>query len=109
MHIYYRESLDAFNFTPQKIKKYRENLQNNKIIWKKYHINTKYYKNKLNFNYSDSDNKKKIYDIPIFHIKSEIDERLISWILSFELNDLIRIMIENDLLFSSNGSIIVKK
>jgi len=102
MHIFYKESYDAFKKYPQKIKKYRENLVNNKLIWKKYNIIPKYSKNKLNFMINDSENK--IYEIPIFALDS-LDEHLIKWILSFELNDIIRIMVENNLLFHPNGTL----
>jgi hypothetical protein len=108
MHIFYKESLDAFNLYPQKIKKYKENLTSNKIIWQKYNIYTKYNKNKLNYNF-ENDKKIKKYEIPIFHIDSQgLHEDLIRWILSFEINDIIRIMVENDLLFNPNGTLFIK-
>ena len=108
MHIFYKESLDAFNIYPLKIKKFRDNLTSNKVIWKKYNICTRYNKNKLNYNF-ENDKKIKKYEIPIFHLDSEsLHEDLIKWILSFELNDIIRIMIENNLLFNPNGTLFIK-
>ena len=48
-----------------------------------------------------------IYEIPIFYNNNiTVNDNIHSWLLSYELNDLLRIMIANDMKFDKNGNII---
>ena len=51
-------------------------------------------------------NNKKIdiLQIPIFD--SDLDNNSIGWLLSFELNDIVRIMIKNSIKFNESGKLI---
>ena len=47
-----------------------------------------------------------IYEVPIFD--SHIDSNHQDWIMTFHINDIIRILIANNLTFDKNGNIIKK-
>ena len=90
---------------PKYLSKIKYQLINNDEIRYKYNYNP-VSRRKLNTDGYKiiNDVKAYIYEIPVLE-KEILDNNLISWLLSFELNDIIRIMIFNKLNFDENGNI----
>jgi hypothetical protein len=94
---------------PKYLSKIKHQLINNDTIRNKYNFEP-VSKRRLNKDgYEIIDNiHAHIYEIPVLD-KHMLDNSTISWLLSFELNDIIRIMIFNKLNFDENGNIVKLK
>lgn len=96
--------LDPLNSDDNKVKSFRHNLYNSTKLWKKFNVNS-HNKKLYKVDQKIINNKKiDILQIPIFD--SDLDYNSIRWLLSFELNDILRIMIENSIKFNDQGNII---
>jgi hypothetical protein len=106
---YCKNAVDPNIKYPKYLSKIREQLINNDNIRSKYNCNP-VCKRKLNTDgYEIIDNiKAHIYEIPVLEINN-INKNIISWLLSYELNDIIRIMIYNKINFDENGNIVKLK
>lgn len=106
--IIYKYIKDCFLMCPKKVSYLRSSICNNHNIW----TYMKEKKIKRNLNIIDYEIYKetylKIYEIPIFinDTSDFIDKELYDWLLSYEINDLIRILEANNIQFSKNGNII---
>jgi len=99
--IVYKNLPDQFITMSNKVNKAKKNI----LPFYEYSIN----KRKLNKVGIEKYNNKNIslYETPIFYDK--VDEDTIYWILSFELNDIIRIFVSNNIEFDENNRIIHSK
>ena len=103
--IVYKNVPDQLITSSCKVKKVRSNIIK-KDVWL---YNNSITKRKLNKVGTDTYNNINItlYETPIFYGK--VDEETIFWLLSFELNDVVRIFISNNIEFDENCNIIHSK
>jgi hypothetical protein len=106
---YCKNAVDPNIQNPKYLSKIKEQLINNDKLRHKYN-SISVSKRKLNTDgYEIIDNiKAHIYEIPVLEIDN-LNKNIISWLLSYELNDIIRIMIYNKINFDENGNIIILK
>lgn len=106
---YCKNAIDPNIQNPKYLSKIKEQLINNDVIRYKYNYNS-VSRRKLNTDgYEIIDNiKAHIYEIPVLEIDN-LNKNIISWLLSYEINDIIRIMIYNKINFDENGNIIILK
>ena len=99
-----KNCLDPLKLDDNKLKSFRDNLYNSNKLWKRFNVNL-HNKKLYKVDQKIINNKKiDILKIPIFD--SDLDYNSIRWLLSFELNDILRIMIENSIKFDDQGNII---
>jgi hypothetical protein len=96
--------LDPLKLDDDKAENFKKNLSNSTKLWNKFKVRS--YTMKLNKIGTEVINNKKIdiLQIPIFD--SDLDNNSIGWLLSFELNDIVRIMIKNSIKFNESGKLI---
>ena len=104
--IVYKSVPDQLVTYSNKVKIIRNNIIK-KDVW--LYSNSNITKRKLNKVGIDTYNNSNItlYETPIFYGK--VDEETIFWLLSFELNDVVRIFISNNIEFDENCKIIHSK
>jgi len=103
--IVYKNVPDQLITSSNKVKKIRNNIIK-KDVWL---CNNGLNKRKLNKVGVETYNNINItlYETPIFYGK--VDEETIIWLLTFELNDVVRIFISNNIEFDENCNIIHSK
>ena len=106
---YCKNAIDPNIKYPKYLSKIKYQLINNDKLRYKYNCNP-VCKRKLNKDgYEIIDNiQAYIYEIPVLK-KEMLNNSTISWLLSYEINDIIRIMIYNKINFDENGNIIKLK
>ena len=105
--IVYKNIPDQLVISSSKVSKIKSNIIK-KDVWL-YNNNNNITKRKLNKVGIDTYNNRNItlYETPIFYGK--VDEETILWLISFNLNDMIRIFISNNIEFDENSNIIHSK
>jgi len=99
----FKKVLDPFQYNYELFRKYKDDIKKNNKIWSYYNIRRDF-PIRLSKKKEISYNEEKIYyEIPIF---TKLDVKDIELILSYELHDIIRIMITNNLKILNNGKII---
>jgi hypothetical protein len=93
---YIKKVLDAYQYNYNEFRKYKEQIVDNNKPWNFYNV-------RMDFSRRLVKNSDGYFEIPIF-IKMDVKD--IEWILSHEVTDIIRIMIENKLKILENGKII---
>ena len=101
--IIYKYLPDSFVISPNKVSKLRHNILYNNHVWNYVsNIKTKRNLNIVDYEYHNN-TFIKIYEVPIL---DNFDKELLEWILTFQINDIIRILEANEIKFSKNGTII---
>jgi len=105
--IIYKDIPDQLIVSSNKAKSIKHNILNKKNRWSFHQNNLT--KRKLNNVGTEIYNNRNIslFETPIFYGK--VDEESVYWILSFELNDIVRIFISNNIEFDENCEIIHSK
>jgi hypothetical protein len=105
--IVYKNIPDQLVVSSTKAKIIRNNILSQKDKWILNQNNlTKRKLNKVGIDIHKNHNVS-LYETPIFY--GNVDKELVYWILSFELNDIIRIFIANNIEFDENCKIIHSK
>lgn len=99
-----KNCLDPLKSDDTRVKSFRDNLYNSHKLWKIFNVNS--YNKKLYKVGQKIINNKKIDILQIPILDSDLDYNSIKWLLSFELNDIIRIMIQNSIKFDDQCNII---
>jgi hypothetical protein len=92
---YIKKVIDAYQYNYNEFRKYKEQIINNNKPWIFYNV-------RIDFCNRLVKNSDGYFEIPIF---DKLDVKDIEWILSHEVSDIIRIMIENKLKILENGTI----
>jgi hypothetical protein len=93
---FFKKVLDAYQYNYTEFKKCREQIMDNNKVWNFYNV-------RMDFSRRLVKNSDGYFEIPIF-IKLEIKD--IEWILSHEITDIIRIMVENKFKILENGKMV---
>lgn len=88
--------LDAYQYNYNEFRKCKEQIIDNNKPWNFYNVRMDFFRRLIK-------NSDGYFEIPIF---IKIDVKDIEWILSHEITDIIRIMIENKLKILKNGKIV---
>jgi hypothetical protein len=94
---------DSVIYEPNRVDNIRSFIYNNKELSSKI-FNDNRYRRKLNI-IDYNANKIAIFEIPIIN-KNNLNKETLNWIFSYELNDIIRIIIANNYTFDNKGNII---
>ena len=88
--------LDAYQYNYNEFRKCKEQILNNNKPWNFYNVRMDFFRRLIK-------NSDGYFEIPIF---TTLNVKDIEWILSHEVTDIIRIMIENKLKILENGKIV---
>ena len=88
--------LDAYQYNYNEFRKCKEQILNNNKSWNFYNVRMDFFRRLIK-------NSDGYFEIPIF---TTLNVKDIEWILSHEVTDIIRIMIENKLKILENGKIV---
>lgn len=91
-----KKVLDAYQYNYNEFRKCKEQIIDNNKPWNFYNVRMDFFRRLIK-------NSDGYFEIPIF---SKLEIKDIEWILSHEVTDIIRIMIENKIRILENGKII---
>jgi len=92
----FKKVRDAYQYNYTEFRKCREQILYNNKAWNFYNVRMDFFRRLIK-------NSDGYFEIPIF---SKLDIKDIEWILSHEVTDIIRIMIENKISILENGKMV---